>query len=100
MKEWCRFAVCWWHTFNGGMGRDPFSYDKTHVRSWDKDDSLETFKERVHAAFEFFQKLGIEYYCFHDTHVAPKAEGNWHQAALVHPEHVLPYQIQRWRVHK
>merc|ERR1711908_245844 len=25
MKEWCRFAVCYWHTFRGG-GMDPFSY--------------------------------------------------------------------------
>lgn len=72
MKEWCRFAVCWWHTFNGGMGRDPFSFDKTHQRPWDKDDSLETFKERVNVAFEFFQKLGVEYYCFHDVDVAPQ----------------------------
>jgi len=72
MKEWCRFAVCWWHTFNGGMGRDPFSYDKTHLRPWDKDDSLDTFLERVHVAFEFFVKLGVEYYCFHDTDIAPQ----------------------------
>jgi len=72
MKEWCRFAVCWWHTFNGGMGRDPFSFDKTHLREWDKDDSLETFKERVNVAFEFFVKLGVEYYCFHDCDVAPQ----------------------------
>merc|ERR1712178_285874 len=72
MKEWCRFAVCWWHTFNGQMGRDPFSMDKTHLRPWDKDDSLDTFIERVHVAFEFFQKLGVEYYCFHDTDIAPQ----------------------------
>jgi xylose isomerase len=72
MKEWCRFAVCWWHTFNGGMGRDPFSFDKTHLRPWDKDDSLDTFIERVHVAFEFFTKLGVEYYCFHDCDVAPQ----------------------------
>eukprot|EP00759_Apiculatamorpha_spiralis_P031185 PhF_6_TR32946/c2_g1_i2/m.48464/K01805/xylA; xylose isomerase len=71
MKEWLRYAVCWWHTFNGGMGRDPFSSDKTHLRSWDKDESLETYKERVNAAFEFFSKLGVEYYTFHDIDVAP-----------------------------
>jgi xylose isomerase len=72
MKEWCRFAICWWHTFNGGMGRDPFSFDKTHVRDWDKDDSLDTWLTRVDVAFEFFQKCGVEYYCFHDTDVAPQ----------------------------
>lgn len=74
MKEWCRFAVCWWHTFNGQMGRDPFSMDKTHLRPWDVDDSMDTFTERVNAAFEFFTKLGVDYYCFHDTDVAPQGE--------------------------
>jgi len=72
MREWCRFAVSWWHTFNGQMGRDPFSMDKTHLRAWDKDDSLETFLTRVDVAFEFFVKLGVDYYCFHDTDVAPQ----------------------------
>jgi xylose isomerase len=74
MKEWLRFAVSWWHTFNGQMGTDPFSSMKTHLRPWDKDNSLETFKTRVDVAFEFFTKLGVEYYCFHDIDVAP--EGN------------------------
>ena len=23
LRDWCRFAVCWWHTFNGQMGTDP-----------------------------------------------------------------------------
>merc|ERR1719163_675201 len=57
MKEWLRFAVAWWHTFNGQMGTDPFSGAKTHLRPWDKDNSIETFKTRVDVAFEFFQKL-------------------------------------------
>eukprot|EP00397_Hematodinium_sp_SG-2012_P046916 GEMP01053166.1.p1 GENE.GEMP01053166.1~~GEMP01053166.1.p1 ORF type:complete len:470 (+),score=110.56 GEMP01053166.1:91-1410(+) len=74
MSEWLRFAVCWWHTFNGGMGRDPFSAEKTHVRPWDTDDSLETALRRVHVAFEFFQKLGVEFYCFHDVDVAPQGK--------------------------
>jgi xylose isomerase len=56
------------------MGTDPFSSMKTHLRPWDKDNSLETFKTRVDVAFEFFTKLGVEYYCFHDIDVAP--EGN------------------------
>jgi xylose isomerase len=71
MKEWLRFAVCWWHTFNGQMGTDPFSNIKTHLRPWDKDSSVETFKTRVDVAFEFFQKLGVPYYCFHDVDVSP-----------------------------
>ena len=74
MKAWLRYAVCWWHSFNGGMGRDPFSFDKTQVRSCDKDDSMETYTERVHAAFEFFSKLGVKYYTFHDLDVAPQGK--------------------------
>lgn len=72
MKEWCRFAVCWWHTFNGQMGTDPFSGTKTHVRPWDTDSSMATYERRVEVAFEFFSKLGVEYYCFHDIDVAPE----------------------------
>jgi xylose isomerase len=72
MKEWCRFAVAWWHTFNGQMGTDPFSGTRTHIRPWDTDSSMATYERRVEVAFEFFTKLGVEYYCFHDIDVAPE----------------------------
>eukprot|EP00927_Polykrikos_kofoidii_P021242 TRINITY_DN20173_c0_g1_i1.p1 TRINITY_DN20173_c0_g1~~TRINITY_DN20173_c0_g1_i1.p1 ORF type:complete len:450 (-),score=78.59 TRINITY_DN20173_c0_g1_i1:115-1464(-) len=71
MREWLRFAVAWWHTFNGQMGTDPFSGTKTHLRSWDKDSSLDTYKTRVDVAFEFFTKVGVDFYCFHDVDVSP-----------------------------
>ena len=29
-------------------------------------------KERVHAAFEFMEKLQIEYFCFHDADISPR----------------------------
>jgi len=74
MKEWCRFAVAWWHTFNGQMGTDPFSGTKTHVRPWDTDSSMATYERRIEVAFEFFTKLGVEYYCFHDIDVAPEGD--------------------------
>mmetsp|Transcript_1161 Transcript_1161/g.2910 ORF Transcript_1161/g.2910 Transcript_1161/m.2910 type:complete len:447 (+) Transcript_1161:34-1374(+) len=74
MREWCRFSVAWWHTFNGQMGTDPFSNAKTHLRPWDRGGSLETYLERVDVAFEFFQKLGVDYYCFHDLDVAPQGD--------------------------
>lgn len=32
---------------------------------------METAKNRVEASFEFFEKLGVEYFCFHDMDVAP-----------------------------
>ena len=57
VRDWCRFAVSWWHTFNGQMGTDPFSNVKTHLRPWDVDTSMDTFLTRVDVAFEFFTKL-------------------------------------------
>merc|ERR1711908_51522 len=55
MKEWCRFAVCYWHTFRGG-GMDPFSYGcPSLIRPWDDGSgSIENAKRRVDVAFEFF----------------------------------------------
>mmetsp|Transcript_16055 Transcript_16055/g.30560 ORF Transcript_16055/g.30560 Transcript_16055/m.30560 type:complete len:441 (+) Transcript_16055:51-1373(+) len=75
MKEWLRFSVCWWHTFVGGGGRDPFGAE-TLQRPWEDGilDPMELAKRRVDAAFEFFNKLGVEYYTFHDFDVAPETE--------------------------
>jgi len=76
MKEHLRFSVCYWHTFRNG-GHDPFGIDPTVVRPWDdtfkgKPDSLENSLRRADAAFEFFTKMGVEYYAFHDIDAAPE----------------------------
>lgn len=70
MKDWLRFAVAYWHTWRGN-GADIFGLDGTMRREWEGDDpaSLEAAMRRVDAHFEFCQKLGIEYYCFHDRDV-------------------------------
>ncbi|RYF82875.1 MAG: xylose isomerase, partial [Chitinophagaceae bacterium] len=68
MKDWMRFACSYWHSF-GGNGADPFG-EPTHLFEWDaKEDALERAKDKADAAFEFMSKLGLEYYCFHDTDV-------------------------------
>ncbi|MSQ96971.1 MAG: xylose isomerase [Gemmataceae bacterium] len=73
MKEHLRFAVCYWHTFRG-MGGDPFG-PGCAKRPWeDGTDSVEMAIKRVHVAFEFFEKLGVPYYCFHDRDVAPEGK--------------------------
>ncbi|HLW65161.1 MAG TPA: xylose isomerase [Gemmataceae bacterium] len=73
MKEHLRFAVCWWHTFRG-MGGDPFG-PGCAVRPWeDGTDSVEMAKKRVLVAFEFIEKLGAPYFCFHDRDVAPEGK--------------------------
>src|SRR5262245_31932927 len=71
MKEHLRFAVCWWHTFRG-TGADPFGPGCAR-RPWeDGTDSVDMAIQRVRVGFEFFEKLGAPYYCFHDRDVAPE----------------------------
>src|SRR6188474_2499065 len=73
MRDHLRFAVCYWHTFRG-MGGDPFG-PGCAVRPWeDGTDSLDMALKRVDVAFEFMEKLGVPYYCFHDRDVAPEGK--------------------------
>jgi len=73
MKEHLKFSVAYWHTFTGG-GVDPFG-SATMQRPWDHiTDPMDKAKARVDAAFEFFDKLGVEYFCFHDRDIAPEAD--------------------------
>jgi len=72
MKEHLRFAVAYWHTFTAA-GNDPFGV-ATMQRSWDNLSGMELARARMFANFEFAQKLGIGYFCFHDRDIAPEGE--------------------------
>lgn len=73
MKDHFRFSVAYWHTFRGA-GADPFG-PGTMLRPWEAPvDSLDNAINRVHVAFEFMEKLGTPFYCFHDRDVAPEGE--------------------------
>ena len=66
MKDWLRFACAYWHSFCG-TGADPFG-EPSHLFPWnEKKDALERAKDKADAAFEFMTKLGLPYYCFHDS---------------------------------
>jgi len=68
MKEFLRFAVCYWHTFCN-TGADPFGPGTKHF-PWDiSNDAVQRAKDKMDAAFEFITKLGVPYYCFHDIDV-------------------------------
>lgn len=72
MKEHLRFAVAYWHTFQG-TGGDPFG-PGTAVRPWaDISDPMELAKAKMYANFEFCEKLGVPFFCFHDRDIAPEA---------------------------
>jgi xylose isomerase len=73
MKDWLRFAMAWWHTlcaegadqFGGGTKQFPWNTGA---------DELEIARNKVDAGFEIMEKLGIDYYCFHDVDLI--AEGS------------------------
>jgi xylose isomerase len=73
MEDWLRFSVCYWHTFRG-TGADPFGA-MTLKRPWDDgSNSLANAERRLKVAFEFMSKLGVKFYTFHDTDVAPSGD--------------------------
>lgn len=74
MKDHFKFAMAYWHTLTAD-GTDPFGKG-TMERPWDdafKDDLVKAI-ERVHVAFEIMEKLGMEYFCFHDRDIAPEGD--------------------------
>ncbi len=73
MKDHLRFAVAYWHTYQG-RGDDPFG-PGTAVRPWDSiSDEMELAKAKVEANFELCEKLGVPFFCFHDRDISPEAE--------------------------
>ncbi len=65
MKDWFKFAIAWWHTL-GRASADQFG-GQTRFYEWDKSaDVLQRAKDKMDAGFEFMNKLGINYFCFHD----------------------------------
>ena len=73
MKDWFKFAMAWWHTlcaeggdqFGPGTKKFPWNTGAT---------ALERANNKMDAGFEIMQKLGIEYYCFHDVDLIDEAD--------------------------
>tara|TARA_R110002049_G_scaffold25557_3_gene89632 strand:+ start:22604 stop:23953 length:1350 start_codon:yes stop_codon:yes gene_type:complete len=71
MREHLRFSICYWHTFCAD-GADPFG-PGTRQHPWsNRSDKLEAAEEKLDAAFEFFSKMTVPYFCFHDRDMAPE----------------------------
>ena len=66
MAEWLKFSMAWWHTLCA-EGADQFGVG-TKTFPWNGAACpIQAAKDKVDAGFEFMQKIGIEYYCFHDV---------------------------------
>ena len=66
MKEWLKFAMAWWHTLCA-EGGDQFGGASKKFPWNEGADALTIAKQKADAGFEFMQKMGIEYFCFHDV---------------------------------
>jgi xylose isomerase len=71
MRDHLRFGVAYWHAMRNSLS-DPFG-GGTAQRPWDDgSNSVANAQRRVWACFEFMDKLGVDYYCWHDRDVAPE----------------------------
>ncbi len=75
MADHLRFAVAYWHSFTWD-GFDIFGAG-TLDRPWHPNqapsmDPMEAARQKMDAAFEFVEKLGAPFYCFHDRDIAPE----------------------------
>ena len=73
MKEHLPFAMAWWHNLCAG-GTDMFGRDTADKSFGAEKGTMEHAKAKVDAGFEFMQKLGVEYFCFHDVDIVPEAD--------------------------
>ena len=74
MEDHLRIAVCYWHSFNW-PGSDVFGAG-TFDRPWlsGAGDPMDAARAKMDAAFEFVEKLGVPFYCFHDYDISPEAD--------------------------
>ena len=70
MREQLRFAMSYWHTMCA-EGTDMFGVG-TLDKSYGAVDPMDIAVNKAHAAFELMDKLGIDYFCFHDRDIAPE----------------------------
>ncbi len=72
MKEHLPFAMAWWHNLCAA-GTDMFGRDTADKTFGTTAGTMEHAKAKVDAGFEFMQKLGVRYFCFHDVDLVPEA---------------------------
>jgi xylose isomerase len=71
MKDHLRFAAPYWHVMRNVLS-DPFGGGTAQMPWDDGSDSVDNALKRVDVFFEFLNKIGIDYYCWHDRDIAPE----------------------------
>lgn len=73
MKEHLPFAMAWWHNL-GANGVDMFGSSTADKSFGATPGTMDHAKAKVDAGIEFMQKLGIDFFCFHDIDLVPEAD--------------------------
>ncbi|NLB77325.1 MAG: xylose isomerase [Clostridiaceae bacterium] len=73
MKEHLPFAMAWWHNICA-TGADMFGVGTADKSFGATKGTMEHARAKVDAGFEFMEKLGVEYFCFHDVDLVPEAD--------------------------
>ena len=73
MREHLPFAMAWWHNL-GAAGTDMFGRDTADKSFGEIKNTMAHAKTKVDVGFDFMQKLGIEYFCWHDVDLVPEAD--------------------------
>lgn len=73
MSEHLPFAMAWWHNLCAN-GADMFGRGTADKSFGKKAGTMAHAKAKVDAGFEFMQKLGIKYFCWHDVDLVPEAD--------------------------
>ena len=72
MKEHLPFAMAWWHNLCA-IGADMFGRGTADKDFGTENGTMAHAKAKVDAGFEFMEKLGIRYFCFHEVDLVPEA---------------------------
>lgn len=90
MSEHLPFAMAWWHNLCAN-GTDMFGTGTADKSFGSALGTMEHAHKKVDAGFEFMQKLGIEYFCFHDVDIAPEDQdiNKWQKNLDEISDHIL-----------
>ena len=91
MAEHLKFAMAWWHTL-GADGTDMFG-SGTQDKTFGGTTPMDIAKRKVDAGWEFMDKLGIDYFCFHDRDLAP--EGKDFTETLANLNEIVDYIAEK-----
>jgi xylose isomerase len=73
MSEHLKFSVAYWHTLTSDNS-DMFGSGTAEKRWNDIKDPLDKAYARFDAMMEFLDKMGLEYFCFHDRDLVDEAD--------------------------